>query len=719
MDGPIDLNDLNAPARVLPAQYSKTEALVGVGQKKPRRISVPENTTLTLHLVTIDYLHSITFKKLAEATRERISTQILLFFKFIKKNKYITDSDVPNNVFEAFIQYINENTKTKGNSVSQIANIAKYAIDWYLRSGEAANQGYDANVLRLYVAHFPKFQKGDTKAYPSLATMFPKCPYSDIQIIKSLRLVCCWVLLEYNRQRDILLCYDEVSALTKEVKSKDISTPPVSHAVFRHNNKQSEIRSESVRLYAPIVQAVLKSEDPVLMERLMQSVKHPFKYVMSLKEMQICLGKLFKTDAKRPTFNYEKKSYQQASIQTLTYRDLLAPSLVEVFTAQCFYAADRVQASNSERLKLTDVATNDRGMQTEHGKGRRPKRNQKSITDVYKPDELVHDALSVYFHITNDSQPLLPSEDQGFAFPYLQSRNLKHGFLGSSNNAVTTLFSLLTTEGTHTQKSLYKDITSDEAQPFLWVVTRIIQNNRVVEKQASEYSKLLHSGAKVSRGSVVTAQTTSLNPTFIGQSRVAMDSGNTVREKGTGETPDSSNSRVEAQLTNQSEATKHNTYYDKSNSKEVIESGRTFTTQLGTLMLKDAKKMGQLIKDTQVVDFKQAQKMLGCESASEDFVSFIGELGVDIGTTSEIKKGDKTIFVAHDLTAALILLKVSHIENQMPNLLIDDPESQNKALEAASEKIYLQEVLKRFPQNIQANGKAMSHTLDFSFADLI
>ena len=125
------------------------------------------------------------------------------------------------------------------------------------------------------------------------------------------------------------------------------------------------------------------------------------------------------------------------------------------------------------------------------------------------------------------------------------------------------------------------------------------------------------------------------------------------------------------------------------------------------------------MKRTDVVDFKEAKKLLGCESASEDIKGLLNELEQDVGLTSEIKQGNKTIFVANDLTAALIFLKISHIENQLPCLLIDDPESQNKALEFASEKVYLQAVLERFPINIQTNGKAMSQTLDFSFADLI
>lgn len=721
MDGPIDLDGFNAPGRVLPVQHSKTEVLVGVGQKNLRCISVPEDTALTLHLVTIEYLHSVKFKKLTVQRRINISGDIRLFLKFIKYKNYITDSDVPNKVFQEFTQYVKKNTNQKGNSVGTSVKNAKASIAWYLGEDKTTEQYHYTRVLRLYLAYFPTFQKSTTKANPSLATIFSDCPYSDTQIIKSLRLVCCWVLFEYDRQREILLDNYEVGAMAKSLKSSCFSTPPVSYASFHSRN--TELREECIRLYTPIVETVLESNDPILMERLMQSLKHPFKLVMSLDEMKFFLHELIRKNLKFSEVRYKKKGYQQASIKTLTYRDLIAPSLTEVFSAQCFYASDRVQTSNLERLKLTDISKNDSGIQTEHGKGRRSKRNQKGLTDLYKPGEIIHDALAIYFHITKECQPVLPKKEQGIAFPYVYEKELKSGYLGKSNNPLTRFFNLLITEGTFTQKALYNDITSDEAQPFLWVVAKILQNNNVVKEQNSEYDSLRDvskkNNVKVKRRDVVSAQSVGLNPTFIGQSRVAMDGVNKTNVRGAGTVSDSSDIKVEAQLTGHSVETKHNEYHDKSNSKEVSESRRTFAVKLGSLMLDDAKKIGELMKRTDVVDFKEAKKLLGCESASEDIKGLLNELEQDVGLTSEIKQGNKTIFVANDLTAALIFLKISHIGNQLPCLLIDDPESQNKALEFASEKVYLQAVLERFPINIQTNGKAMSQTLDFSFADLI
>lgn len=140
---------------------------------------------------------------------------------------------------------------------------------------------------------------------------------------------------------------------------------------------------------------------------------------------------------------------------------------------------------------------------------------------------------------------------------------------------------------------------------------------------------------------------------------------------------------------------------------------------MGELMLADAEKMGQLMKDTTVVDLEEAKNILGCQSASENFKSFVDEMRLELGITSEIKSNDKRIFVANDLTAALIILKVEHIEKQLPRLLDDQLESDSKAMNAIEEKVYLQTVFDRFPESIQSEGKALSKNLTFTFSDLI
>jgi len=725
MGDSMDLNDFDIPARVLPAQYSKTEALVGVGQKQLKKISVPDDTQLTLHFVTIDYLHSVKFKKLTVKSRESIVNAIELFLRFLSNKNYLTDSQVPNKVYEEFILFIKKNTGKKGNSVGSAVKHAKNALEWYLNTDKITKDKNYSRLLREYLAHFPSFQRSPTNAHPSLSELFLDCPYSDTEIIKSLRLVCCWLLLEYDRQRKILLSNSEVNAISKMLKQRDICTRPVAYGSWTTKYTE-ELNDECRRYYAAILTAVLDSNDLVLMERLIQSTKHPFGSVVSLEDMQFLFSEIRgkSSEMLRRGIHYKGKQYNQTSIMTLTYRDLLAPSIVEVFAAQCFLASDRVQTSNLDRLKLSDVTSNMRGIQAQHGKGRRDKKKQKSTTSVYPPQQLIHDTLESYFDSVEACQPLLAKEEQGIALPYLTRKNSKHGFLGLNKEPISQCFKLLITEGSHTQKSLFKDITQVDAEPFLWIVRKIFENNNQVGEQDLAYATIRKENRKngqpmASRSSIVSAKKIGINPTFIGQSRVAMDGGVEIHKKGISKPSNFSDSKVEAQLTNHTPGTKHNTYHDRSNAKEVIESRRNFAVQMGELMIKDAAKMGGLMKGTQVVNFEEAKNLLGSANASEDFKNLINEIDEDVGLTGEIILDDNIIFVANDLTAALIFLKMSHIEQQIPRLLMDSPDSQNKAQNAIGEKVYLQAVFDRFPEDIQVAGKTMSKNLTFSFSDLI
>lgn len=726
MDDSMDLNNFDVPATILPAQYSKTEVMVDIGQQKLKRISVQEDTELTVHFVVIDYLHSVKFKKMAVSTRYRVVNYIELFLKFTFVKSYLKDSDVPMKVFEEFTLYIKENTKQTGGTVGSTVSIIKVVFEWYLDEFVKTdiNNNY-SDLLITYLAHFPKFQKGKSDPYQPLSNLFPDCPYSDTVIIKSLRLVCCWLLLDYDRQRNILLGDSKISTLVSLLKKQDILNPPVSHAYFSRSKLHPNLSDESKRYYAPVLKAVLNSNDPVLMERVIKSTSHPFGSIVSIEDMKSFFRNSTKLEEMVSVdYWHSGKGHSLSNLWSLSFRDLFAPSLVEVFTAQCFLASDRVQSSNLERLKLVDVVNNDTGTQAQHVKGRRPGKHKKGLTIVYPPKQLIHDALEKYFDIVRECQTSLPTKVKGLALPYISSKHMKNGYLGAAKDPVSLCFSLLITEGSHTQKALLKDVTIEDAQPFLWIVKQIFDNNLLVNEQVGKHEILRNKNKKlgkpkVSRGDIVTHKRIGLSPTFIGQSRVAMDGGNNIQEKGSKISSNFNDSQVEAQLTMQTAQTKHNTYHDRSNAKEVIESRRKFAVQMGDLMVKDATKMGELMKNTQVVNLNEAKKVLGCASTAEDFQSLVNELDEDIGLTGEIICKNKVIFIANDLTAALIILKMSHIEEQLPRMLMDDPNSQFNAKKAIGEKVYLQTVLDRFPEDVQVAGKLMSVDLTFSFSDLI
>ncbi|TMS93317.1 hypothetical protein CWB58_09835 [Pseudoalteromonas sp. S201] len=725
MTASLDIDTFQRPTSIVSVSSSKNEVLVDVGQKELRKVTIPKESELSLQLVIIQYLNSVKFKKLEVNTRGNFVRFIDIFLSFLESQNYSKNTDVPNKVFHEYIQFVNDNTNRTGNSVAATISAAKIPLEWYLESAKDKNSHIVKQFTKL-LAYAPKLQYSEQNPTPSLAKLFPECPYTDTQIIKSLRLVCCWLLLEYNRHREILLSDHEIQSVLADLEGKSLDERPVAYGSFTTKNTP-EINEECKTLYAPIVNAVLKSRDNVLMERLVESINHPFSLPLAEDELKLILKKVVTLTGEKVIsgcFKYKGKAYPVSSIQTVSYRDLIAPSLVEVFATQTFLASERLQASNLDRLKVSDIVGNERGIQSQHVKGRRSKGKQKGLTGVYPPNHLIHDSLINYINVLNKCQARLHDKDKDKALPYIHSQHIKNGALGLKKEPVSQCFELLTIEGSHTQQSLFEDVTKKDAEPFIWIVRKIIENNKTVNEQDKEYARERHKSKSKGepikpRSYFVKSNSISLSASYIGVSRVVMEGNVSVKERKDNTSDTVIDNSVSSQLTNHNESTKHNTYFDRSNAKEIITSSRKFAVQVGDLMLADAEKMGQLMKDTTVVDLDEAKKILGCQSASENFKSFVDEMKLELGITSEIKSKDKTIFVANELTAALIILKIEHIEKQLPRLLDDQLESDSKAMKAIEEKVYLQTVFDRFPESIQSEGKALSKNLTFTFSDLI
>jgi hypothetical protein len=713
----FDLNNYEPTAALLTIQQIKTQALVDVGRKELKKVTVPHNTKLTLHLIIVKYLSSVIFRSFSQGYKLAVCSDIELFFDFIDKKPYSADFDIPNDVLDEYVQYLRESTNKNSNSVSTSLFNTIRPMEWFAEQDDDESNSEYKEILRVYIANAPHIPKSEPTSTPPLSKLFKDCPFSDTEIIKSLRLVCCWTLLQYSEQRKTLLKNDCVSDVAIQLKQGDAWLPPLSYASF--GKEMADTAPDCLRQYEPLLKAVLESGDPVLQERLMQSIPHPFDLVMTQKEMELVLKKVCPGDGHlRKEFTYEGKKYQLSTIKTLSYRDLLAPSITEVFVAHCFFASDRVQRSNLSRLKLEDIANNERGIQSQHVKVRRPKKNRKNVTPVYPPNQLVHESITCYIDAVSGCQEMLHDGKAGGAFPCYAFEQLR-GWIGTSTNSLYHSFNLMITEGTFTHKQLMEDLTEQDAKPFLWIAKKIICNNQVIKKEESEYYKLRRKDKTIERGQIVKTKEVGLSPAFIGASRVAMESGNATKIKGSKDTLPNDDITISSALTSHSKETKQNIYNDRTHSKETIESRRTFATQMGNLMVEDAKKMEKMMESVDVINFKEAKKLLGCSSQQDDYKGLIDERDMELGLTGEILDANKKIFIANDLTAALIILRISHLDQQLPILLNDDPNTRNKAADAVLEKIYYKEILKRYPEHIVSAGKALSSQLDFSFAELI
>jgi len=558
-----------------------------------------------------------------------------------------------------------------------------------------------------------------------LSAIFPNCPYSDTQLIKSLRLISCWTLLEYERHRNLLLEHSEIQSLVTTLSKRDITQPPLDYGTWAGKKGQVELEAECRQLYTTLTQKILEIGDDVLTERLLSSINMPFAFPLSDNEWDLIISKLItKTGLITKQYTYEKVCYNVQSEMSVSFRDLMAPSHVEVFAAQCFYASDRLQTSNLERLTISDISSNEQGTQTRHTKIRRVRRKN-NFTPVYPPNGLISDSLEAYKNILVSCQTLIPEPERRLAFPYLTSHHLKVGDFGRAKNSTTLFYKLLITEGTRTQTELFKDVSQEDAEPILWIIRNIFERNAIVKEEELAYAAALHeskkkkSANKVIRASFVKTERISLNPTYIGESRVVMNSGGATWIRGEKKQPQFNDSFVESELSAHTAATNYNVYKDRTTSNEELQRRTSFAEQVAIQMEQDALKMNLLMQKADVIDLEKAKRLLRCATSISSLRQLFEASQANIGLTGEISHDGKTIFIENELTAALIIKRIENIEGQFPTLLLDDPELRNKALIALQNKVYLTEVFSKFSESTKQSGRNLADQLAFTFNDMV
>ncbi len=701
--------------------YSQTSTTVDIGSNEPRIIRIPPSLhDVPLCFTFIDYLQSTSFIKLSSTTKRNRTQAINLFFQHLIEELNEKSNSIPNDTFRTFAQFIKRETNRNSNSVAETVSHVVAGFKWFYNHETSKDKSYWKDDYDKLIANLPSFTKSPNTPKPSLIDLFGECPFDNTEMIRSLRLICCWTINEFERHRNILLKNEKINLVLAETIKMDIQQPPLLYARTQSAKKDKHLLDSSHELYGHILESVIESDDATLIERLYQNNTNPFSDDNDIHQMISWLKKWKSYNNPksrlRSQFNHKGKHIFLQRIQTLTYAQLLSPSDVEVFCIQCFFATERIQLSNLERMKISDIQQNEQGKQAQHIKGRR---RRSGVTQVYKKGSVIDSALNIYLTFLQKNQHRLPVEMRGLFLPYFESNFNSFGQIGRTTNAFSLFFSLLINQNSNLHRAMKKDIGND-SEPILWIISRIIKQNKKVSIQESKYAKeWRYQHHNVPRKSIVTEKRIALSADFIGRSREAMDGKVDVYVKGDHITPEFQDDMVSAELTNHSPKTKANIYNDRSQSPEKILSMRNFAVQVGEAMERDAAKMTALMNKTTVVDLQEARAKLGIKDSVQDFNQLLDLAGnsIDVGLIGEFTVNDnETIIVIDALTAALITLRISHISSEVPRLMLDSDE---KAIRAIADKAYLEKVIMRFPDSTRLDGEELAKKIDIKFASLI
>jgi hypothetical protein len=736
---PINLSKL-APAKVVGLiinveriTYTKVSGVKEI-------LEIPDNLKdRSLLNACFWHLQSAYFYKLAKTTQDAHFTFVRQLIEFIinaPENMQFS-AEIPSDIAFLYLNYcmslkqLNETIRKKVQFIGVVLiNITSEKL--IAQNGsDIINKIWDERfrVILTKIPEFIRYRSTNSNAVTDprvihtahnkgLGEIFPDCPYTDTELINSIRTFSHWMLMELKRQRHILLDIPEVKKTLDELLNNHTAQEaPV--LLLKAIPADKALRSEHRALYHTLVYGALKTKDPLLLERVYLDIHYDDEFSSDSDRDQ---DKMRGYIENRSHGAYFKSDIH--SIRNTTYADLIIPSRVEVLLFSWLLASDRCQNSGVELAKLDHMAFNKTGVQFFYYKDR------KSITSapensspIYKRNTPIHEVYRYWVDFMTSAQKNLPTDVQGSLCPAFKTTKEIREIL--INKTSTALVYNMTIPSSIWRKA-YIDKVGDNANPFLWLLGKVTASNAKTEKVNVEYTTVVNHYKKNGRIGEFPVRKdylkglvyVGISSNAIAISRVQMEDGVDVREKGdvpAQEFDPNKVSEIKTALLAHSVKTHKNIYGNNSNSVEKIESMKKFSAQVGDLMAADAYKIQHLIDNSKTIDLNALKQMLGIEKPIDSLENLLDETDNN-GLLGEINYEGIKYFVTTDLTSALIQGYIYHIKQSIPKARL---ESDKLAKSLLLESMYLSEVLSSFPQSMITKGNKLLEEHDFPYPSVL
>ncbi|MDY6927462.1 MAG: hypothetical protein SWN10_10235 [Pseudomonadota bacterium] len=482
------------------------------------------------------YLGSHWVKSDAKSTLLNKARHIRIFFDYIEVQKY--SSPLPFSVLNEYKFYL-----TKDFHKNSTISTQNKAFRGVLRPLEclAEEQGKRSpkvpDSLIEWFSHAIIISKAgalgnniteNSEARDCMSSLFKSCPYTDSQLIASLRAISSSLLLWFAEQRQLIKeSLDEDKEfkllLTETLVDSSINEPPLSSGILRNKSKvtryNDEIINLSHKLYLPVSRIILSQQDPILLEiwSLNFGVVHPasnenrtitWSKPATLHEMQTLwsithearvMGN-FKLDL--AIYNGKKRHdiMRLFSISTLSLKDIYTVSEVEKLLMLWLKNADKMYDEQALNMSLSDHIQSNKELLGRSIKRRRDLKNRTVLAEGHKQGSLIYRAYSSYFSTIETSQYLLDEKDKNKLIP-----NLKFSWQSFCNSKsacsfIGRMLNLISSRESHVHKYLVESLGEDNVEPFRWILSKVIEYKRPLTASAIRNSALASKHAKKIRG---------------------------------------------------------------------------------------------------------------------------------------------------------------------------------------------------------------------------
>lgn len=736
--GEFDLQNLNSRRLSTSAVIAETNNQIGVEIiEAPNGFEHDNLIDVLLHGFTLPWYAF----RLGLSAKSQTNDAVKSFFSFVDLNEEIYKNsqgdenkpqELPSICFAHWFEYLlaNDTSYNVWKKTSELLKVFTNSLE--NKFGKISN--WPKNVKsswEILKSHTPTKPQHEKSPPLGMHLGIPNNQFTNQELYMGLRYGTIWLLLKLSEQRKLFISNATISSQLQSLAGLELSEIKKYFVRYPESYNGQELTASHKLKLAELETACWKvtQQDSLLTEwqfysfpKLRPAIgsydsnsSNPFdaavqrlllsRYINpdgSLRER----SKGYKPDPDwAPLRPYLGTASRGSANQTSCWwaSDLLLHTGLEKLLMVWLLASERAQRSGIEQLTFDGIhfSTNEKSLQISTSKLRRQKNSGylKGSTDV---ETMIYNRREPPFKIYNE---WLRHEENLHAI--IKNFNIEKLFIPNSSNAVaghitnTHIYpvsmlplELLAVEGTVWNRTFLEEATDAaaiEAHAFIAIL-----RNRLDAKKKNPKSII------------------SLPISPIGQSLVVEQERNSNRS--------GINFHVEAEIMGHDINTGRNVYKDgfrKLEVEEIIEPVKHFARAVGDAKITLALKIVDTFnKTTKKIDLAELHKILGIESAGADQKKLLATLDENDKMTiaGEIAHEGQTLIVQTDMTAALMIGYINHLEMEIPRLLITYREG--SLLHHLARLIYLHQMIQTFPSHLQIQGKKLASDLKLPFPPL-
>ena len=601
---------------------------------------------------------------------------------------------LPAAVMDDFTRYLRTEKNAKLNTVCVYMSVYRTAFDGFLNEAYGNPALADAAAaVREALVYIPSASNRSGQATQSLGQITDQPEKDELKIVRSTIRFCCQFLKEMNEQRLELLRDEDVM---KQV-AKLLDECNGDYEKLRYSTSKTD-RST---VYKALAGAILKSENLRLKERLLHnSADFAYAQIESASSLTIDEANHLIRAGLRDSGAldiYPENSDHKLYFHNIDYLYLLKHTPSEEVAFAWLLATDRVQLSGIMDMRQGDLRITPSFASPIYTKNR----SEQPIREVP-----MHYSKSLQYRAYVDFEDLKNSFYKRFPDTGDLLFNLPvTGNLQSVDSVLYRPLVMAAFQNTLQYQALYD--ADREIETIADIIRRVAMNNRPIWNNKKRRRENAAIGIMGQDPTPVKRQTISI--TAIAQSRAILDTdggnpGNESFEKYSQEV-------VGADATAHSPGVKEVVYMHASETKYRLKKRALFASNVGHLMVEDARKVQTAIRDEVMISVADLKLMLGWSQAKSD----TGELeefddlllsaqraGFTVSPFGQLEKDSRTFIITNGITAALLMSYRNECINQLKHFSVED---ELKAFSIAMQAAYIEDALEKFDKKTIIQGK--------------